>query len=83
MEMILLDELYKIKQPGIYTRNLIHLLQMSPLDIQGEIVGETIRMMDNEIAELIERLIFAKSRALPDDYLNGKYRITYSFEEIK
>jgi len=81
--MILLDELYKIKQPGIYTKNLIHLLQMSPLDIQGEIVGETIRMMDEEIAELIERLVFAKSRALPDDFLNGKYRITYNFEEIK
>ena len=50
---------------------------------ESEVVVYALLEMNLRIDELTEKLIEAKSRALPDDFLDKNRRITYSVEELE
>ena len=49
---------------------------------ESEVTFNALLQMNLRIDELEEALIYAKSRALPDDFFDKNRRITYTIEEL-
>lgn len=69
-----------IPHGGAFLYKIVHLIEESPEETDVCLV-EAIIEMDKYITELNEELIRAKQRALPDDFIEGNKRITFSVEE--